>query len=76
MLWKVDIPDDNEAIIRQLIFEDTIFGNTELLIGTRTIAEYFAVQPNKHRIHVIIKQLPGTLYAFSWLFFCANSILT
>jgi hypothetical protein len=76
MLWKVDIPDDNEAIIKQLIFEDMIFGSTELLIGTRTIAEYFAVQPNKHCIHVIIKGPPGILYAFSWIFFRANSILT
>jgi Crinkler effector protein N-terminal domain len=53
-LWRVDIPDDDEAAILQA---DT--ATETLMRPTREISVYFKNQPTMRRIHVVIERPPG-----------------
>ncbi|RIA93809.1 hypothetical protein C1645_866758 [Glomus cerebriforme] len=60
MLWKVEIPDDNEDEKIRFLLQYKFEIKTELL-GTRYIEDYWTDSPPKRCIHVIVKSPPAVI---------------
>lgn len=63
-LWKVNIPDDDNAAERLRNFKDDPFNDTKELRATWEIQKVFPDEPTKEHIHIIIKRPARKCYFY------------
>src|SRR4051812_23326700 len=56
VLWKVDIPDDENAAERLRDFKDDPFNDAKELRATQKIQKAFPVEPKEDYIHIVVEQ--------------------